>query len=209
MDVIQFISTVLLISVSGALAPGPLFFATVTHGAKSGIKSGLIFSIAHSLVEFILVMFLAVGLLSAANSPIIKFVIGTVGGIVLIVFGALQIQGSLKLKSGETITQQETKKGLLLFGLAFTGLNPFFIIWWLTAGANLILLSIDFASLTGVVLMYFSHISVDFAWLTLVSHFGKIGINILGFRGYRIVLAIFGFVLAYYGLKFFIESINF
>jgi len=59
MELLNFIVTVVLVTASGALAPGPLFFATVSHGTRSGAKGGLAFSIGHTLVEFPLVLLLA------------------------------------------------------------------------------------------------------------------------------------------------------
>jgi len=52
MDPLNFAITVIGLTASGALAPGPLFVVTITHGAKSGAKSGILFSIAHTIVEF-------------------------------------------------------------------------------------------------------------------------------------------------------------
>jgi threonine/homoserine/homoserine lactone efflux protein len=76
MDVLSFVATVVLVTASGALAPGPLFFVTLSHGARSGAKSGIIFSAAHTLVEFALVLLLAGGLLAVANQPAVRFVVG-------------------------------------------------------------------------------------------------------------------------------------
>ena len=106
MDLLNFVATVVLLTASGALAPGPLFFVTVSHGARSGAKSGLVFSIAHTLVEFALVMLLAGGLLAVAKEPTVEptvnLIVGVAGGVVLLVFGAMQIRGSLKSKFSET-----------------------------------------------------------------------------------------------------------
>ena len=209
MDVLNFVAYVILITASGALAPGPLFFITISQGAKSGAKSGLVFSVAHTLVEFTLVMLLALGLLTVANKPIVKFTVGVVGGIVLLVFGAMQIRDSLTSKFSETKSGEVATRNLLLIGLTFTGLNPFFIVWWLTAGAKLILLSLEFASLAGVVFMYICHVWMDYLWLTLVAHFSKMGTNIVGFKWYRLIMAVFGAVLIYFGLTFIINSLSF
>ena len=46
----------ILLTASGALALGPLFFQTIAQGAKTGAKSSLILSIAHTIVEFSLIM---------------------------------------------------------------------------------------------------------------------------------------------------------
>ena len=51
MDLFSFFMMVVAISVSGALAPGPLFFANITRGIDHGIKSGLYFSVGHMIVE--------------------------------------------------------------------------------------------------------------------------------------------------------------
>lgn len=135
MEVFGFIATIIILTASGALALGPLFFATISHGTKHGAKTGLIFSIAHTVVEFSLIMLLALGLLTVASEPIVKIVIGLVGGIVLIAFGAFQIRKYIISKSEELIKPKSSYKHLFLIGLAFTGLNPYFILWWLTVGA--------------------------------------------------------------------------
>jgi len=209
MNPLNFAVTVVLISVSGALSPGPLFFVTVSHGVKSGTKSGIIFSIAHSLVEFTLVMLLALGLLSVANEPTAMLVVGVAGGVALIVFGAIQIRGSFSYNSDEPKAGRGATRNLLLIGLALTGLNPYFIVWWLTIGANLILLSLEFAGLGGVVFMYTCHVWVDYVWLTLVATFAKRGTKILRHKWYRLMIAVFGAVLIYFGLSFLIDALGF
>ncbi len=95
-----------------------------------------------------------------------------------------------------------TSKNPLLVGLVLTGLNPFFIGWWLTIGADLILQALAFASLAGVMLMYVSHIWMDYVWLTAVAHFAKMGINVVGVRVYKAVVIVFGALLIFFGLLF-------
>lgn len=209
MNPLNFAATVIILSASGALAPGPLFFVTVSHGIKSGTKSGILFSIAHSLVEFSLVMLLALGLLSVANVPAVRLAVGVAGGVALIVFGAMQIRGSFSYKPEETKTGQSATRNLFLIGLALTGLNPYFIVWWLTVGANLIFISLEFAGLAGVVFMFVCHVWVDYAWLILVSGFAKRSSKILRFKWYRILMTVFGAVLIYFGLTFLIDSLGF
>jgi threonine/homoserine/homoserine lactone efflux protein len=203
MDLLNLVALVVVVTASGALAPGPLFFATITHATKSGVKSGLIFSIAHTIVEFSLVMVLALGLLTIASELTIKLVIGMIGGVAILLFGILQIRDSLASESGAQKSKRgiETKNPLVL-GLIFTGLNPYFIVWWLTVGAPLIVESLAFASLAGVALMYIAHVWIDYAWLTSVAYLAKKGTKVLGSKGYRILMIIFGAALIYYGLYF-------
>ncbi|MGD8545173.1 MAG: LysE family transporter [Candidatus Bathyarchaeota archaeon] len=208
MELLDFVVTIIFVTASGALAPGPLFFANLTKGSKFGAKAGIIFSVAHTLVEFMLVMILAFGLL-IISTELVKIVVGVVGGFVLVAFGFLQVYGSLKPRKGSLQVEGETSPPyLLILGLAFTGLNPFFIIWWLTAGAQLIIISLEFASLPGVILMYLCHVWMDYVWLTTTAHLAKRGMKIVGLRWYRVLLAFFGVVLVYFGFTFLASSIR-
>ena len=201
MDPLNFAITVIILTASGALAPGPLFFVTITHGARSGTKTGITFSLAHTLIEFSLVMLLAFGLLSVINQPTVRLFFGVAGGIVLMVFGFMQIRSSLH-HTKESEPGQLSTRGLFVIGLALTGLNPYFIIWWLTVGANLIFLSLEFAGFLGVIFMYICHVWVDYVWLTLVAGLAKKSARILEFRWYRLLIGVFGAVLIYFGLAF-------
>ncbi|PVX26953.1 MAG: lysine transporter LysE [Candidatus Bathyarchaeum sp.] len=206
MDIVSFAATVIILSASGALAPGPMFFVTITHGAKNGTKTGIVFSIAHSIIEFTLVMLLSLGLLSVASEPAVRFAVGVAGGAALIIFGAMQIRSSLH-QTKETGATKGTTRNLFLMGLALTGLNPYFIVWWLSIGANLILIALEFAGLAGVVLMYVCHVWIDYAWLTFVSGFAKRSAKILKQRWYRALIAGFGAVLIYFGLSFIVDAL--
>ena len=208
MEILDFVVTVILVTASGALAPGPLFFANLTKGSRVGAKGGVIFSVAHTLVEFMLVMILAFGLL-ILSTELVKIVVGVAGGVVLVAFGALQIYGSLNLKKESLQVNVETSSQyLLVLGLVFTGLNPFFIIWWLTAGAQLIIISLELASLAGVFLMYLCHVWMDYVWLIATAHLAKKGMKVVGLRWYRVLIAFFGAVLIYFGFTFLVSSIR-
>lgn len=201
MDLISFVITVVLITASGALAPGPLFFQTISQGTRMGARSGLIFSIAHTVVEFSLIMLLAFGLLAVRNEVFVQNIIGILGGIVLIIFGLYQIVGSMKKK--DIIEKHVVSSHRLFFiGILFTMLNPYFIIWWLTVGSNLILIALEFAALAGVVFMFLCHVWMDYVWLTAISYFAKRGVNALGSKGYRILIGLFGVILIYFGILF-------
>ena len=209
MDLLNFALTVIILSSSGALAPGPLFFVTISHGIKSGTKSGVMFSVAHSLVEFGLVMLLAFGLLSVANDPAVRLAVGVAGGAVLVIFGGFQLRGSIRYRNEETKTAPTGKRNLLLIGLAVTGLNPYFLVWWLTIGANLILLALEFAGLAGVIFMYACHVWIDYAWIIFIAYSAKKSTKILKQKWYRLLMAVFGLVLLYFGLYFLADSLGF
>lgn len=207
MGILDFVVTIIFVTVSGALAPGPLFFANISKGVELGARSGLVFAVAHTIVEFGLVMVLSVGLF-VINSDLVRTVIGIAGGIVLIGFGVTQVYGSLKPKPQRVEERgKASSRRLLLFGLALTGLNPFFVIWWLTAGAQLIVIALEFASFAGVLFMYVCHVWIDYAWLTGTAYLAKTGMKVAGLKSYRVLTAVFAIVLVYFGLSFLINSI--
>lgn len=206
MDIYELMLIVVIVTTSGALTPGPLFFANISKGMKMGARSGLLFSIGHTVVEFPLVIFLALGLLTEVNQPSIKRVIGLVGGCALFVFGILQIRESLR-----NTTHQASKRGRIIqnsifLGLIFSGLNPFFIIWWLTIGAKLILEALLLAQIFGVLVMFGAHIWMDYAWLIGTAHLSRIGVKIIGSKVYRVLIFIFGVALLLFGINFILSS---
>ncbi len=202
MDILTFIAEVVGVTASGALAPGPLFVKNITEGTKSGAKSGLLFAVGHTAVEFSLVVVLALGLLTVANEPAVKLVIGVAGGLALLVFGLLQIRESLSSKPIELGKEKMAGKSHFLVGTVFTGLNPYFILWWLVPGAKLILDSIAFASWAGVLLMYVAHVWMDYAWLMGTAYLARRGTKFVNRKGYRIVLVLFGLILIGFGVYF-------
>jgi len=210
MNLLDFIATVVVVTASGALAPGPLFFGLLTHGSKEGARAGFSCAIGHTVVEFPLVIALALGLLAAASQPMIKGVIGLIGGVGLIVFGALQISETVRSKGASADIPKESSlpASSLVLGLALTGLNPYFILWWLTIGSVLIVQALAFAAIVGVLIMYVSHVWMDYAFLTAIAHLGKKGKAIVGSRYYRLILIAFGLILIYYGATFVLDVIR-
>jgi len=97
----------------------------------------------------------------------------------------------------------------VLLGLFFTGLNPYFIIWWLTVGLKLISNSITFASWAGVLLMYVAHVWMDYVWLTVTAHLAKRGTSLVGSSGYRIAMTVFGGILVCFGLYFLFSALSY
>jgi len=204
-DIFTFIATVVVVTASGALAPGPLFFTNITYGTKSGAKGGLAFSVGHTIIELSLVIFLALTLQIVINEPSIKLVVGVAGGTALLVFGVLQIRGALTSKSAVGSEKQPALKNPLLLGTFFTGLNPYFIIWWLTIGLTLIVTALELASFVGVFIMYVSHVWMDYAWLIGTAYLAKKGTSLAGRKGYRILMVIFGAILVCFGLYYLIS----
>jgi threonine/homoserine/homoserine lactone efflux protein len=204
---VEFLVTVVLVSVSGVLSPGPLFLASTLRATKLGVRSGFECAVGHTIVEAPLVALLTIGLATTLNFTSLK-VIGLLGGAVLLFFAILQFrQASHKIGlNTERLPSLWDKQPSVILGVLFTGLNPFFILWWLTVGLALLSQAILLGSVLGVVAMYLAHIWMDYAWLTGTAKAAHKG-NILLGKWFRILLVIFGIAMAYFGITFLISAI--
>lgn len=62
MSVIEFTAEVVLLSASGVLSPGPLFWANLIYGSKGGYHSGIKIALGHTIVELPLIIILALSI---------------------------------------------------------------------------------------------------------------------------------------------------
>lgn len=165
------IPMIILVSASGTLFPGPLFIATVLQGLRQGAKAGLMIATGHMIVEFPLVLIIAAGVTMILFYSQLSVIITVVGSLALIVFGSMQVAGVLRKKNSEVVSKDAgLMHNSLFIGLIFTSLNPAFITWWFTIGLKLVLDAFILASWLGILIMFFSHIWMDYAWLIFVSY---------------------------------------
>jgi len=207
MSPIEFSLQVILVSISGVLSPGPLFFMNILYGSKYGSFVGLKIASGHAIVEFPLIVGLSYGFYSFSYtlqvSDIIFKFIGLTGGIFLILFSTLQIISILKDKSpnSQTITNPRFNiKNKILVGFIFTILNPFFLVWWFTIGSKLISDSvINFGIIEGIFIIFLSHIWMDYFWLWFTSFMINKGKSIIKEKVYRMFVFAISVILFIYG----------
>ena len=207
MSPLEFSLQVIIVSTSGVLSPGPLFFINILYGSKYGSFVGLKIASGHAIVEFPLIIVLSYSLYSFpytlhVSDIIFKF-IGLTGGIFLILFSILQIISILKDKStnSQAITNPKFNiKNPIFAGLIFTILNPFFLVWWLTIGSKLISDSvINFGIVEGISVTFLSHIWMDYFWLWFTSFMVNKGKSIIKEKVYRIFIFAISIILGIYG----------
>lgn len=155
-----FIASVVLISMSGVLLPGPLFAATIEKATKWKTAGALI-ALGHGVIEFPL-MFLIYFVLSQVVVPnSIQTVVGVVGGTFMIYMGVQ----AFRHKGKEELVHKGATRDSLLAGVWTTAANAGFLFWWLTVGTELILNAEEFgfwgfAAFAGI------HWLCDFTWYT-------------------------------------------
>jgi threonine/homoserine/homoserine lactone efflux protein len=205
---LAFLATVVVVTASGALAPGPLFTANLLEGVKGGARFGLMVSIGHTLAEFPLVMLIAFGISSVMNFPGFTFFAGSIGGSLLVAFGLLQARSAIgHTVSLEPVQQARSERKALVLGVGLTALNPYFILWWLTVGLGLVVQAVELGAILGVLIMYVSHVWMDYAWLIATAYLSARGRMLLNGRGYRLLLLALAAFLIYFGLGFITRSV--
>jgi threonine/homoserine/homoserine lactone efflux protein len=201
----DFLATVVLVSISGVLGPGPLFVASIMRATRTGWLGGFESAVGHTVVEFPLVIGLSLGLSSFLLGSV--RIIALVGGLALIIFGCAQLIQARKAigLAKQPSTRTWDKRNGILVGLVLTAFNPFFLIWWATVGSLLIAQALLLGAFGGVLIMFAAHIWMDYAWLTGTAKLASHGGFLLG-KWYRILLLLFGVAMLYFGATFVISS---
>ena len=202
LEILEFAVIVIAVSASGVMAPGPLFAANVSYGLRGGTKSGIQMAIGHSIVEFPLVLLLGIGVFSLEIFPEFRTLISIFGAITLFIFAILQIKSILQKRKD---IESKPKQGPLITGIVLSALNPFFIIWWLTIGLKLISDAMLIWAFSGILIVFFLHIWMDFVWLGGVSFLASKSSRILSNRSYKVLMIVLSLVLVYFGITFLID----
>ena len=134
--------------------------------------------------------------------------IGVVGGITLVAFGALQvIQARKPVCLDERSESRWDQRSGVIVGLVFTGINPFFLIWWATVGSLLIAQALLLGAFVGVFIMFAAHVWLDYVWLGGTAGLTARGKSFLG-KWYRILLITFGIGMLFFGTEFIISGLS-
>ncbi len=197
MELVLFLIEVVVISLSGVMAPGPVTAAAIGMGTRSRYAGALI-AVGHGVVEFPLMVLIVLGAGRILKLPTAQIVIGLAGGAFLLI---MAIQMLKSLRSAEKQQAQVTKSAPVLAGIILSAGNPYFLLWWATIGLALA------TTATGIgiwafVLFAIVHWLCDLVWLSALSWASFKGSVLLGPRGMRIVLMICSAALFVFGLFF-------
>ncbi|MCL5269781.1 MAG: LysE family translocator [bacterium] len=155
---------------SGAIMPGPLLVAVIEQTPLQGIgaMAGLI--TGHAILEFILLVFLILGLRSAISRPSVRAAIGLIGGTALFYMSCdmLRHGWQLTLNLGAQAGVAYSWPKLMILGAVICAANPYFTGWWATIGVGQ-LAQMSPRTTTEYLGFYLGHEAADYAWYGLVS----------------------------------------
>lgn len=201
MDIIQLMITTVAISISGAFSPGPLTTSAITIGARKIANGGLLVALGHMMFELPYVLFIALFIAQIdnifLNNTYIAYALTT------LIFFFIMFFAYNTLKDGWRILKTHQLKVFgkhtftlnpVIVGVLLTALNPYFLLWWVSAGLPLIQVSISMG-FTYLLLMYIAHVWLDYLWLAIMGFAGEKSAKILKSKGYGLLLMCLGLLL--------------
>jgi len=189
---------------SGAVVPGPLLVVCAHLTLRAGFAAGMMTVVGHALTELALVAALLAGLSRhlKQRADILRLV-KLLGGAVLVVLGTMMVATAppSRLQVGDA-AGRAVVAGPLLVGAAVSIGNPYFVLWWATAGLAL-LGSAARSGRMAVGVFYVGHVLSDFVWYAFVAGSLAIGRRtVIDPTLYRLLLAASGIFMVAFGAYF-------
>jgi threonine/homoserine/homoserine lactone efflux protein len=205
MDAVGLITSTIVVSVSGALSPGPLTVSAIAIGVRKFAKGGFLVALGHTLFEIPYIIAITLLALSAdflLKSSAVSYILASAMFVFVLFFSYANIKDGVGVLKGGEI---QMKSGLMIglnpvfVGFLLTCLNPYFLLWWLSIGLPLLRLSSSMGTFY-LILMYSAHVWLDYLWLTLMGVAGERSTKLLKSKCYGLLLIILGLILAVFAI---------
>jgi len=203
MTLLLFLIEVFVISFSGAAQPGPVTATAIATGSRNRY-AGLELAIGHGIIEFPLMVLIMLGLDVILQSTITQIIIGTAGGIILLL---MAVQMLHSLRSTDTQQQKALNKNPIWAGIVLSVGNPYFLLWWATIGLALATTARSFG-IWAFGLFAMVHWLVDCVWLHALAWASFKGSRFLGPRLQNTLLTICAVALIFFGLFFIYSAVR-
>ena len=218
MGVFEILAVWWMVSLTGALAPGPLSAAVVMQASRHGRLHGILPMVGHAAIELGIIAAIIVGVQALTLTQIAIDLIAGFGGVVVILFGILALKDYRHRDESESLGIEERSAASTMAeataqGAAVSLLSPYFLLWWFAIGLSSVTLlvaelqvGVGMVFIAGV-LIYFTHISTDFifgAFLTLGSDKATKTVKVGGINWVSVGIGIFQILL---GLWFIVVAL--
>jgi len=190
-----------IISLSGAMMPGPLLTATISESSQRGIFAGPLLILGHGVLEFFLLIALVFGIAPFLQRNDVFAVVAILGGVILI-WMAVNMFRTLPSLSMSLNPGSSKSGSIVLNGALLSLANPYWTIWWATIGFGYVIFSWRYGTM-GIVFFFAGHILADLVWYSVVSTAVGTGRHLFTDRLYRWVIAVCAVVLIIFALYFF------
>jgi threonine/homoserine/homoserine lactone efflux protein len=207
-ELVALYGTFMLVTLSGALSPGPLTAICFSEGVRAGRWAGTGMAVGHGLVEFPLVLAIAFGLSRWLQQPLVNGVVALFGAAMLLWMGYGLVSGVLRRQltldtAARAPAPAMLKYGHIPGGAALTLTNPYWSLWWASLGATYVARTMALApGLPSVTGLWFTHWLIDLGWLGGLAFLASSGRGFITDRVYRGVLLACGLFVIGFGIYF-------
>lgn len=191
-----FLLEAALISLSGVMAPGPITTVSVGKGSESP-HAGAFVALGHAIVEIPLMVAVFYGTGQLLQRASVQAGIALVGGLFLLFMGL----SMFRTLGRETAAMDGAGSSPFVAGILLSVGNPYFLVWWVTVGAALILRSLRFG-LRGALAFGAVHWSCDLLWNYFLSALSYKGGQFFGRRFQKGLFVLCGVFLVFFSIKF-------
>jgi threonine/homoserine/homoserine lactone efflux protein len=194
--------SVVAISFSGVMMPGPMFAVTLAKSYRSP-WAGTWISLGHAVIEVPLILLIYFGFARFFENSIVQLVLSILGGGMIIWLGI----GMFRARSKVVREGKDLPYSAFTAGILTSGLNPFFLLWWATIGSMLIMRIAEFGA-GGLTVFIIVHWLCDLVWLSFVSVLIYKSHSLWGQRFQEWVFIASSLVLAGFGAWFVVSGIQ-
>jgi threonine/homoserine/homoserine lactone efflux protein len=173
--------------------------------AKSyhSVWAGTLMALGHAVIEIPLILLIYYGFARFFQNNTIQIVLSLAGGAMIAWMG-----GSMFLDRARVVHEgKDLPYPALVAGIFMSAGNPFFLLWWATAGSLLVMKFLDYG-FRGLVILITAHWICDLIWLSFVSVFINRTHHFLGKRFQEWLFVATSLFLVIFGFRFILSGIQ-
>lgn len=194
--------SVVVISFSGVMMPGPMFAITVAKSYRSP-WTGAQVSLGHAVIEVPIILLIYFGFGRFFENSLVQIILSGLGGGMIIWMGIALFRARREVvRRGEDLPY-----GAFTAGIITSGLNPYFLLWWATIGSLLVMNFTGFGA-AGLAIFIVVHWLCDLVWLSLVSGIVYRTRTLWGIRFQEWLFIICSLLLAGFGTWFLVSGLR-
>jgi threonine/homoserine/homoserine lactone efflux protein len=165
--------------------------------------AGVQVALGHAVIEVPLILLVYFGLAQFFQNSAVQLALSVLGGGMIVWMGFDLFRTRRKLsREGKNTSYNAFTAGILM-----SGLNPFFLVWWVTVGSLLLMNFLNAVGTWGLPLFVVVHWLCDLVWLSIVSFTIFRTHKFWGQGVQEWVFIVLSLALLYFGGQFIIKGI--
>jgi threonine/homoserine/homoserine lactone efflux protein len=195
-----------VITLSGALMPGPLLTLTISESPRRGFWTGPLLIAGHGILEIALIVLLLIGLGPYLQKDWVFGIIGSVGALIMgwMACGMFRTVPDVSMEEG---SREASGRNPLLSGIFLSVANPYWSLWWATIGLGYLMLAWK-QGMVGLIFFFSGHILADLLWYSIISFGFSKGKNFIPRKVHQGLILTCASAMAFFAVWFAVEGVG-